>query len=193
MLHYRQRPVYQGPNGEIATVATTTDLALVLYTGERSLGNVLSRVPAKAAIVLQIIREVLVPAKLPITTENIRLNAGSRKSEIGAIRTVQASVRILRERGVLFEAYQEGHTKVYEFQSEADTSISIDIPSILAEAAALYEGWGLVHPTAAFGVTPTEGDNGANGRTASQGAADRRSAASVEVGLNAQQTGMAVD
>ena len=188
-LHYRQRPVFHGPNGEIATIATPTDLALVLYTGERSLRDVLSRVPAKAAIVLQIIKEVLVPAKLPITTENIKLNAGSRKSEIGAIRTVQASVRILRERGVLIEVNQEGHAKVYEFQGEADTFINIDVPSILAEATAQYDGWCRIHPTVAFGVSPTEADNGAGGRIASQDAADLRSAVTPEAGLSAQQTG----
>lgn len=155
-LHYKQRRVIQGADGKRAIVAEPLDLAIVLYTSMRALSAALSATPEKAALVLEVCKE-LAGAKLPITVESIMLNEKDRP--LGAKQTVRSAVRYLAEKGVLTESQEkQGKVKVYELQS-TEAPLVLDIPKILQDASQEYDQWLGISPRRASSVNESEHDS----------------------------------
>lgn len=136
-LHYLQRE--RTPDGK-GVVASPEDLGLVLYTGQHSLAAILSAVPEKAAIVWEITKGIAT-GKGDISVENILLNSGDKRPQLGTRSTVRRAVRFLADKGVLTErSEKEGHSKLYELQAW-DAPLVIEIDALLREAVREYEGY----------------------------------------------------
>lgn len=136
-LHYLQRE--KGP-GEKGIIATPEDLETVLRTGQRSLFPVLEGIPEKCEIVLEICRTLEV-SKLDITSENVLLNAGDKRAELGTKSTVRKALHYLAEKGVLTERDErKGKLKVYDLQS-GENPLVLDVPAILESARTEYLAW----------------------------------------------------
>jgi hypothetical protein len=134
-LHFKQREIVKGPEGKQGIVSSPDDLALVLYTGERSLSAVLSAMPEKVALVHEICKSLSSSTTNSITTESIMLNAKPEaKAKLGSRRTIRRAVSTLAERGVLIELdRKEGKHKVYSLEGGFDP-LTMDIASLLREA-----------------------------------------------------------
>jgi len=134
-LHYLQRE--RTPDGQ-GVIAQPEDLALVLYTGQRSLAAILSAVPEKAALVWDICKKIAT-SKGDISVESILLNADERKAQLGTRSTVRKAVRFLADRGVLTQRNEkEGHAKMYDLQCW-DAPLVIEIDALLREAVREYD------------------------------------------------------
>lgn len=137
-LHFLQRELTSDGRG---VVATPEDLALVLYTGAGSLEASLSAISEKAKIVLDICRE-LEKAKLHITTERIRANAGDKLPQLGSKKTIRRLVGTLSEAGALTTSSEkEGKFNVYEVEPRVDSFVCLDVAKILRDAWAEYDDW----------------------------------------------------
>ena len=136
-LHYLQR--VRTPDGR-GVIAAPEDLAIALYTGQRSLAAILSAIPEKAGIVWEICKGIAT-GKGDISVENILLNAGIKRPELGSRVTVRKAVRFLADRGILTErAEKEGKSKLYELQAW-DAPLVIEVDSLLRAAQMLYVSW----------------------------------------------------
>jgi hypothetical protein len=137
-LHFLQRELTADGRG---VVATPEDLAFVLYTGAGSLEASLSAIPEKAKIVLDICRE-LEKAKLSITTERIRANAGDKLPQLGSKKTIRRLVGTLSEAGALnVSSEKEGKFNVYEVEPLSDSFVHLDVAKVLRDAWAEYDDW----------------------------------------------------
>lgn len=136
-LHYLQRERTSNGRG---VIAQTEDLALALYTGQRSLGAMLSAIPPKAALVWKIAK-ILDQSMIPITTGAVMVNAGENRAELGSKRTIRAAVDELVERGILAELDErQGKFKVYSLQSW-DVPLVIKVDELLQDAERQYQTW----------------------------------------------------
>ncbi|MDG6950057.1 MAG: hypothetical protein JRM77_09495 [Nitrososphaerota archaeon] len=136
-LHYLQR--LRTPDGR-GVIAAPEDLGIALYTGQRSLAAILSAIPQKAGIVWEICKGIAA-GHGDISVENILLNAGPKRPELGSRVTVRKAVRFLADRGVLTErAEKDGKSKLYELQAW-DTPLVIEVDALLRAADALYVSW----------------------------------------------------
>jgi hypothetical protein len=132
-LHFTQRERTLDSRG---VVAAPEDLAIVLYTGRRSLSAILSAIPEKASIVWEIAKGLVLQ---DISVENILLNAGSKRSELGSKRTIQKAVKVLADKGILTRRTdkKEGRAWLYEIQA-TETPLVIEIDKLLRAADVLY-------------------------------------------------------
>ncbi|MDG6910773.1 MAG: hypothetical protein JRN18_00285 [Nitrososphaerota archaeon] len=151
-LHFLQRE--RTPDGR-GVVAATEDLAIALYTGRRSLAAILSAIPEKAGIVWEICKGIA-KGQGDISVENILLNAGLKRPELGSRVTVRKAVRFLADRGVLTERVErEGraHAKLYDLQAW-ESPLVIEIDRLLRDADALYTSWQTVERRKTEPITP---------------------------------------
>lgn len=166
-LYHKQRCIVEGPNGARGIVATPEDLALVLYTGERSLSAVLSAIPEKVALVLEVCKRLnQALGAIPITTENITLNlTPAEKTRLGSTRTIQRGVRALAERGVLVPTdNKEGRHRVYSLENGTNPLV-IDIPALLRSA---WNAYALYTPSLSLVAEQTEPEIGDRERQAAK-------------------------
>jgi hypothetical protein len=138
-LHYQQREIITGPNGEKAVVASPADLAFVLYTSLRSFESMLGSMPEKAAKVLQLSAEVESSGN-DVTTGNLLLRAKDKKINLGK-RTVQAAVKFLNERGNLIPTGEKvGRYPIYQVQGR-DSPLLIEPDVLIRNAWDRLDEW----------------------------------------------------
>jgi hypothetical protein len=150
-LHYHQRILT--PDGR-GVVAAPEDLGLVLYAGQRALAALLSTVPEKAALVWEIAK-LIEAGKGDITVENILINAGSKRAQLGTRSTVRKAVRFLVDKGVLTERTEkEGHAKLYDLQAW-EAPLVIEVDALLRAAVREYA----TYVSGSAARLPTEPEN----------------------------------
>lgn len=147
-IHYRQRPIVEGPGSERCLVALPLDLLVVLHVGRSNIAQMLGEMSSKMLLTTGLCKE-LSERQEQVTAPNVHALARERKlAELSSPRTVQYLIRALVDIAILRQRYdREGKAvKAYHgalvYDLVGDGSFhELDISQIMAQATIELDAW----------------------------------------------------
>jgi len=161
-IHYRQRRVVEGQDGQRCLIANPMDLLIVLNVAGENLRQKFDALTEKMVLAIDLCRE-LARGDKPITTSAILALAKETKlSQLSGQRTIQGLVKALRDRGVLVPKFNrdgapakgEHGAQVYDLEEENAQVNMIDTQKVMAAADEQSAAWFASNPNLSFTVRP---------------------------------------